>query len=195
MGYKSTSCAMIAKEAGVNVALISYYFNNKLNLGLEVCNQLMTDIRTTVRDRIITAGYDYEQIIGISVESRVCNKIQLTNKNFDKFIKELCSENGLLFSEYYVHMNVENLEKKYRIHFNETDEKIAHYCILSIANGLNLVIDKGYIDKDEFTVEKSIDIILKVLDFKKKERDFIIDKSLTIFNKIDISMSNDFTVI
>ncbi len=195
MGYKSTSCAMIAKEAGVNVALISYYFKNKLNLGLEICNQLMTDIRNTVRDRMIDAGYDYEQIIAISVENCVCNKFQLTNKNFDKFIKELCSENGLLFSEFYVHMNVEQLQKKYRIHFNETDEKIAHYCILSIANGLNLVIDKGYIDKEEFAVEKSIDIILKVLDLKKDVRESIIEKSLTIYNKIDISMNKDFSII
>lgn len=193
-GFQHTSCMQIAESAEANVALISYYYKNKLNLGLEICNEFTNDIRIAVIEKMIEAGYEYEPIIGLGVEYRAFKKFQIENPSYNRFIKDLCNENALLLSDHYVGVNLKFLEEKYDIRLSETDEKIAHYCITSIYNGIINVMDKGYIDETEFPAERLVDIILKILDFEKAERDNILEQSKEIFDKIDISMSRYFRV-
>lgn len=193
-GFKTTSCVDIAKYADINVALISYHFKNKLNLGVEVFNDFAVEIKNIVFNKIIKAGYSYEQIVGIAVQKRVYDDLYKTNLPYNRFINELCNENGLLLSDYFPRIDIKQLVKVFNVELNTKEEKIAHYCMTAIETGSIALMNKGIITEAECSVDESIDMLLKILDIEKTDRLKIIHVSKEIFDKFSVTLYDRFIV-
>ncbi len=62
-GYAGTKTRDIAEEAGVNPALLNYYFRNKDNLFGEVMKDVMRDFIAAVRPILVGEGKDFKDIV------------------------------------------------------------------------------------------------------------------------------------
>ncbi len=62
-GYAGTKTRDIAEEAGVNPALLNYYFRNKDSLFGEVMKDVMRDFIAAVRPALVGEGKDFKEVL------------------------------------------------------------------------------------------------------------------------------------
>ena len=193
-GYKRTSCTQISQAAGVNVALINYYYKSKLKLGVEVYNSFTRDLRDLMFKKVIETGFDYEPIVAVGIEYYIVTGLKKTDAKFEKFSTELCVENGLLDTEHYVGFNVKYLKEKYDLDFSDDEIEHAYCCFASIINGMTVIRRSGIVEPRNVASGDTLNVLLKILDFNKKQRADIISKAKLISSNIDISLSDGFVL-
>ncbi len=76
-GYAGTKTRDIAEEAGVNPALLNYYFRNKDSLFGEVMKDVMREFISAVRPALVGEGKDFREVL-----------IELFNKLTDLYLEE-----------------------------------------------------------------------------------------------------------
>ncbi len=76
-GYAGTKTRDIAEEAGVNPALLNYYFRNKDSLFGEVMRDVMRDFIAAVRPALVGEGKDFKELL-----------VELLNKVTDLYLDE-----------------------------------------------------------------------------------------------------------
>lgn len=201
-GYYNTSIGNISEAANVNRALVSYYFQSKGNLALQIVNQFNTTITGKITQMLSQRSELVNPLVLFAVETMAFNSFRRLNENYRRFMKEVSLENILTLGEGWVAKNLRGnniydfLEETYGIALSTAEKQIYQNSLSSIISGLIIVHSEGQIDcSHEYIAEKECEMYFKIVGLDNEEIGRIIQQSKKVYESIDIKMEKDFFII
>lgn len=201
-GYYNTSIGNISDASNVNRALVSYYFQSKANLALQIVNQFNATIRENITHKL---HKEYENmnnpLVMFSVEVRAFTTFRRLNENYKRFMKEVCLENILTIENTWLMKTTTGnniydfLEKEYDIKLSKVEKQIYQNSLSSIISGLIITHSDGHIDcSHEYIAEKEIEMYFKIIGLEKNAISHILQESKEIYDSIEIKMEKNFNI-
>ena len=200
-GYYNTSIGNISEIANVNRSLVSYYFESKGNLALQIVNQFNTTISEKINLNLLEKNQALNPLVLFAVETRTFNSFRRFNENYRRFMKEICIENILTLSKSWIvktegsnHM-YDYLEKTYGINLDIIEKQIYMSSFSSILSGLIIIHSEGHIDcSHDYIAEKECEMFFKMVGLNESEISLILQESKSICDGIDIKMEKNFNI-
>lgn len=200
-GYYNTSIGNISEAANVNRALVSYYFQSKGNLALQVVNQFNATITEKFSQKLYQENKVVNPLVMFAAETRAFNSFRRLNENYRRFMKEISLENILISGDRWIGRTsmgksiYDYLEEAYDVKLNKVEKQIYQNSLSSIISGLIIVHSEGQIDcSHEYIAEKECEMYLKIVGLEKNEIYRILQESKEVYDSIEIKMEKNFTI-
>jgi len=200
-GYYKTSIGNISESANVNRALISYYFQSKGNLALQIVNQFNITITGKITQKLYEKNEVVNPLVMFAAETRVFNSFRMLNKHYRQFMKEVSLENILTLGDNMIGKSLtgnsiyDYMEKTYDTKLSKVEKQIYQTSFSSIISGLIIIHSEGNIDcSHEYIAEKECEMYFKMLGLSKNEITYILRESKEVYDSIDIKMEENFTI-
>lgn len=186
-GYTDTTLATISTEADVNSAMVSYYFNGKLNLALEIYGTYMEDVKQLVRKtaRAITPSEDLMLLTAIEV--RVHTRNLQTSYKLARFMYELNQTCFFLSHEMITSDFFDTLARFYNLPVTVDEVKAVGISNYALTSALSAARYEGAVD---WSNAEQSNMVFRhfahTLSFDDAFIEKILSESLRIFQMMDI---------
>jgi AcrR family transcriptional regulator len=194
-GFSKTTIKAIAEKAGVNSALISYYFGNKTNLAAAINNEYFAASKKAVRDCVLSIDPAADLFLQSAVDIRITTRCFSESAPLLRFYLEL-NETNYYTNSQIVSLDIfEKLNDEYSL--NRSLDSIRAAAIGTYAVGFGLTASRfnGMIHcTDEYIIRSIIDYHGLSMGFPEEQTMRVIEQSVPIADQINILVNDDFTV-
>jgi AcrR family transcriptional regulator len=194
-GFINTTLMDIARESGANKAMVSYYFENKNKLALEIYNEYMVAVKVRTQNAINVICPKCNHVLRTALEYRIQNRNCRANRHLNRFYHELCESNVFLQNESASVGFVENLNRAYKLGLSRLDAKAIALANLATVHALHVARNEGFLEcSSEYVAETEIRLLVQSL---RCENDFIdecLKESERLLDQIELTVGENFAV-
>ncbi len=195
-GYKKTTYVNILDHTGLNQGLITYYFKSKKAIAGEIHSDFRIQIKEAVKKLFRELNEPYDLRVATSLEQIIYTKIKFSDENLKRFIYEISLEGvymeyELLLMKDFWEMHV----REYNLPLSENEIKMIQVANSSLTLGITMKMIEGYLQVtvDDF-IRMRIRLMFQSLGLGEEEISDIMEKSLTLFDRISVELQNYFQV-
>lgn len=196
-GYKDTTYVDICKSAEVSPGTITYFYQSKKILALDVYSDLLFDIKNKTKDFLTKSYHKYNLRIASALEVIIFTDLICSDENYRRFYYDICVD-GLLLESY-----IDKMSSFYKLHsdeyhlgLSETELRLIQTTSTSISLGVTRKWIEGYLvdlTKEEYSNYK-IRIMYHLMGMSETEIDKVLKKSNAIYQEMTIQSNSFFSI-
>ncbi len=194
-GFVKTTLWDIAIESGANKAMISYYFDTKNRLALEVYNEYMFAVKAKTQSIVDSIDPNCSPMLRTALEYRIQNRICRQNRHVDLFYHDLCDANVFLQFESASVDFVETLNNVCGLGFSKLDVKAIAIANMATVHALYVARNEGFMDcSGEYLAETGIRLLFQSLKIDNTTIDLYLSQSAELLEQIKLTVGKNFNV-
>ena len=194
-GYNKTSCAQIAKEAGLSKASIFYYYPSKIEVANRVYFSYTKNTKEIVTQKMMNHDFTYNLQLGTAIELCLEMDMYKQDEKAFRFMKEFFDNNfQILYKEPPVEFYALH-RRRYNLPFTDDELKVIAALSSTSSTALMLMYFSG-------ETQLSYDAVLRMrlrspfeaMGIPNEQIDEILERSLLLRNELNFTIEPYFKI-